>query len=44
MVTIGSDAHVPQDIGKYFGVAFAMAEACKLKPVYFKERKPNYVK
>lgn len=44
MVTIGSDAHVPQDIGKHFDVAFAMAEACKLKPVYFKERNPNYVK
>jgi histidinol-phosphatase (PHP family) len=44
LVTIGSDAHRTTEIGKHFPVAVDMAAACGLKPVYFKERKPEYVK
>ncbi len=44
LVTIGSDAHRPPEIGKHFAVAADMAAACGLKPVYYKERKPEYVK
>lgn len=44
LVTIGSDAHTPRDIGKYFPVALDMAEACGLRPVYYKDRKPEYMK
>ncbi len=44
LVTIGSDAHRPGEIGKHFAVAVDMAAACGLKPVYYKERKPEYVK
>jgi histidinol-phosphatase (PHP family) len=43
-VTIGSDAHKPADIGNHFALAFDMAEACGLKPVYFKNRQPEYMK
>lgn len=39
-VTIGSDAHKPQDIGKGLEVALDMANTCSLTPVYYKERKP----
>ena len=39
-VTIGSDAHKPQDIGKDLDIAFEIADICGLTPVYFKERKP----
>lgn len=41
LVTIGSDAHRQQDIGARLDVAYALAEACKLKVVYFKQRKPE---
>jgi histidinol-phosphatase (PHP family) len=44
LVTIGSDAHRPKEIGKHFAVAVDMAAACGLRPVYYKERKPEYVK
>lgn len=40
-VTIGSDAHKPQDIGARLDAGYALAEACKLKAVYFKQRKPE---
>lgn len=43
-VTIGSDAHVPGNIGNHMAVAFELAEYCKLKMVYFKERRMEYVK
>lgn len=39
-VTIGSDAHKPQDIGKDMDVAYEIADVCGLIPVYYKERKP----
>lgn len=42
-VTIGSDAHKPADIGHHFALAFDMAEACGLTPVYFKSRRPQYM-
>lgn len=38
-VTVGSDAHVPTAVGGYLREALDMAEAAKLQPVYFKERK-----
>jgi histidinol-phosphatase (PHP family) len=44
LVTIGSDAHRAEEIGKHFKVAFDMAAACGLRPVYYKDRKPEYVK
>lgn len=42
-VTIGSDAHKPADIGNHFSLAFDMAEACGLRPVFFKNRQPWYM-
>lgn len=42
MVTIGSDAHKPENIGSNLHLAQDMAEACKLKVVYFKQRKPEW--
>lgn len=44
MVTIGSDAHKYQDIGKHFDKALAMARSCGLQPVAFKARQPEYIK
>lgn len=41
MVTIGSDAHRQQDIGNRMDVAYDLAQACNLKVVYFKQRKPE---
>ncbi|NEZ45963.1 histidinol phosphate phosphatase [Clostridium niameyense] len=43
-VTIGSDAHNPSDIGKNFKTAKEIAEFCKLKVVYYKDRKVFYDK
>ncbi|HWR44749.1 histidinol phosphate phosphatase [Sporomusa sp.] len=42
MVTLGSDAHKPEAIGSRLDVAQDMAEACKLRVVYFKQRKPEW--
>ncbi|SDF29901.1 histidinol phosphate phosphatase [Sporolituus thermophilus] len=44
LVTIGSDAHTPGDIGKGMDVALAIADYCHLRPVWFKDRKIQYVK
>lgn len=44
LVTIGSDAHRAQDIGRCFPTAVDMAAACGLKPVYYKNRRPQYIK
>lgn len=41
LVTIGSDAHRSRDIGNKLDLAYALAEACNLKAVYFKQRKPE---
>lgn len=38
-ITIGSDAHIKDNIGKYFKTAIDMVEYCNLRPVYFKNRK-----
>lgn len=43
-VTIGSDAHMKGNIGSNFLKGFKLAEECKLKPVYFKNRKKEYMK
>ena len=37
-VTVGSDAHNVQTIGKYFSVAMEMVVACSLTPVSFRRR------
>lgn len=39
-ITIGSDAHRPQEIGKHFTEAFSLIKQIKLEPVYFKQRQP----
>ncbi|KGM95045.1 histidinol phosphatase [Clostridium novyi A str. 4552] len=38
-ITIGSDAHNRESIGKFFNIALEMTEYCKLRAVYFKNRK-----
>ncbi|WP_298836614.1 histidinol phosphate phosphatase [Clostridium sp.] len=42
-VTIGSDAHNVENIGAYFTQAIRLCEICNLKPVYFRERKMEYM-
>lgn len=42
-VTIGSDAHNAEDIGNNFKVASRICEVCNLKPVYFKNRKMEFM-
>lgn len=42
-VTIGSDAHNGNNIGMNMKEAFLIAEECNLKPVYYKNRKPEYI-
>ena len=42
-ITIGSDAHRAEDIGNHFMLANSICETCKLKPVYFKNRKMEYM-
>ncbi|SHK17196.1 histidinol phosphate phosphatase [Desulforamulus aeronauticus] len=39
-VTIGSDAHKPQNIGRDLSIGFEIAETCGLTPVYYQKRKP----
>lgn len=39
-VTIGSDAHKQQNVGKGLQIGMEMAETCGLIPVYYQERKP----
>lgn len=43
LVTIGSDAHYGENIGINMKEAFSIAEECNLKPVYYKNRKPEYI-
>ena len=38
-VSLGSDAHTAQNIGMNFQVALELAEAAKLQPVTFTQRK-----
>ncbi len=42
--TVGSDAHRPEDIGKGMDFAKNISDLCNLRPVYFKNRSPEYVK
>ena len=42
-VTIGSDAHHAEHIGQNFKLANSICEICNLKPVYFKNRKMEYM-
>jgi histidinol-phosphatase (PHP family) len=41
-VTVGSDSHKPGSIGSSLDLAKEFADECKLKIVYFKERKMEY--
>jgi len=43
-VTIGSDAHYAEYIGSNINKGFAIAETLDLTPIYFKDRKPEYMK
>ncbi|WP_461614082.1 histidinol phosphate phosphatase [Clostridium sp. Marseille-QA1073] len=43
-VTIGSDAHIPSSIGLNFKQALQICEYVGLAPVYYKERKAEYIK
>lgn len=42
-VTIGSDAHKPQDIGRGLTEGLDIAAACGLNAIYFKQRQAYYV-
>ncbi|MDF2504812.1 MULTISPECIES: histidinol phosphate phosphatase [Clostridium] len=42
-VTIGSDSHSENSIGSNYKEAMKIAESCGLKPVYFKNRKIEYI-
>lgn len=42
-VTVGSDAHRPEIIGKYLKAAYSLAGACGLTPVYYKRRQKHAV-
>ena len=42
-ITIGSDAHKPEDIGVNFDIAKEIVDICNLRPVFYKERKPYYI-
>jgi histidinol-phosphatase (PHP family) len=44
MITIGSDSHKKDSIGSHFDIAKDISERCNLKIVYFKERRPQYIK
>nr|WP_092069779.1 histidinol phosphate phosphatase [Dendrosporobacter quercicolus]NSL46800.1 histidinol phosphate phosphatase [Dendrosporobacter quercicolus DSM 1736]SDL64276.1 histidinol-phosphatase (PHP family) [Dendrosporobacter quercicolus] len=44
LATIGSDAHNADDIGRDFRLAMQLAELSNLKPVYFSQRRPHYIK
>ena len=43
-VSLGSDAHTAQNIGMNFQVALELAEAAKLQPVTFTQRKMQLCK
>lgn len=44
MTTVGSDSHFADNIGAHFKEALEVADAANLRPVYFKNRKPEYIK
>ena len=43
-VTIGSDAHNAEDIGRNFVLANTICEVCNLEAVYFRNRKMEFMK
>ena len=43
-VTLGSDAHYPEHVGRRMQEAMAVARECNLQPVYFKERERIVIK
>lgn len=43
-VTTGSDSHKDMDIGSNFKVAYEIAEGAGLRPIYYKKRKPEFMK
>lgn len=43
-VTIGSDSHIKENIGKNFDMAFDIINALNLKAVYYNKRKIEYMK
>lgn len=43
-VTIGSDSHIKENIGKNFDVAFNIIDTLNLKAVYYNKRKIEYMK
>ena len=43
IITIGSDAHVAENIGSNLKLAKEMSDAIGLRAVYFKSRKPEYM-
>lgn len=43
-VTIGSDSHIKENIGKNFDVAFDIIDTLNLKAVYYNKRKMEYMK
>ena len=43
LVTVGSDAHRVEEIGRGLDTGLEIAERSKLKVVYFKEGKPHYI-
>ena len=45
LITVGSDAHVPQDLGRNIADGYELAAACGFRYVcYFKDRKPQMVR
>lgn len=43
LVTIGSDAHNVQTIGRAYRQAMQLADYCGLRPVWFQNRQPKYI-
>jgi histidinol-phosphatase (PHP family) len=42
-VTLGSDSHMAEGIGKHFDTSNEIAESCGLKVVHYKQRQPQYI-
>lgn len=43
LITIGSDAHIAENIGKNFKLAKEIVQTLSLRAVYYKNRKPEYM-
>lgn len=42
-VTVGSDAHRLNNLGKNLNIGYELAQYCSLKPVYFKNQSPEFI-